>query len=92
MNLHLPSLEEIRSVVREELTQALQALQDSGAPLLTVREAANQLGVSERTIKRRIATGELPVVRVGRSVRIDRTALRPSTLTVASLAREILVQ
>lgn len=38
--------------------------------LLTVRQAADQLSLSERTIRRMIDTDELPVVRVGRSIRI----------------------
>jgi excisionase family DNA binding protein len=38
--------------------------------LLSVRDAADALSVSERTVRRMIATGELSVVRLGRSVRI----------------------
>ncbi|MGZ0174306.1 MAG: helix-turn-helix domain-containing protein [Planctomycetales bacterium] len=38
-------------------------------PLLTVREAADVLRVSERTLWSLTSSGELPAVRVGRSVR-----------------------
>ena len=38
--------------------------------LLTVREVAALFQVSEKTIRRLIAVGDLPVVRLGRSVRI----------------------
>jgi excisionase family DNA binding protein len=39
--------------------------------LLTVREAATRLGVSEAAIRRWVTTGRLRGVRVGRAVRID---------------------
>lgn len=47
-----------------------------GVPdLLTVREVARLLLVSERTIARAIRRGELPALRVGRTTRIDRGEL-----------------
>ncbi|MBX3356337.1 MAG: helix-turn-helix domain-containing protein [Phycisphaeraceae bacterium] len=39
--------------------------------LLTYRQAAKVLGVTERTIWSLVNRGALPVVRFGRSVRID---------------------
>jgi excisionase family DNA binding protein len=39
--------------------------------LLTVREAATRLGVSEAAIRRWVTTGRLRGVRVGRALRID---------------------
>jgi excisionase family DNA binding protein len=44
-------------------------------PLLTVRDAAARLNVSTKTIRRRIVDGDIAVVRIGRSVRIDQRAL-----------------
>lgn len=41
---------------------------------LTTVEAAHRLGISERTVRRRIADGTIPVVRLGRLVRIPATA------------------
>lgn len=42
---------------------------------LTTAEAAEELQLSARTINRLIASGKLPAVRIGRTVRIERTAL-----------------
>lgn len=44
-------------------------------PLLTAREAADVLRISERTLWTLKETGEIPFVRVGRSVRYDQTDL-----------------
>ena len=44
--------------------------------LLTIREAAEQLRVSTRTVHRLIHAGELPTVPVRRSLRIRRDDLR----------------
>ncbi|HMN96930.1 MAG TPA: helix-turn-helix domain-containing protein [Phycisphaerales bacterium] len=46
------------------------------SPLLTYREAAKVLGVTERTVWTLVAGGVLPAVRFGRSVRIDPADLR----------------
>lgn len=45
-------------------------------PLLTYRQAARVLGVTERTVWSLVHDGALPVVRFGRSVRIDPADLR----------------
>lgn len=62
-------LDELRRV-RVELA-ALRA--DHEAELVSPTEAARRLGVSVRSIQRRIRAGELPSVRVGgsRRVRLD---------------------
>jgi len=39
--------------------------------LLTVRQVAAYLSVSERTVRRLIATGQLRCIRIGRLTRID---------------------
>ncbi len=46
------------------------------APLLTIAQVAKILGVSERTVRRLIETGALPVVRIRGAVRIDPAALK----------------
>jgi excisionase family DNA binding protein len=52
-------------------------------------EAAARLGVSLRTVRRRIADGSLPSVRIGRSVRIPAVALDlPAARPVPGAARE----
>jgi excisionase family DNA binding protein len=44
--------------------------------LLTVEQVADMLGVSASTVRRMIARGELPVIRIGlRSLRIHRQAI-----------------
>lgn len=43
--------------------------------LLNTHESAEQLAVSERTVRRLIARGDLPAVRVGRTVRVSQDAL-----------------
>jgi excisionase family DNA binding protein len=50
-----------------------------GHAYLTVAEAACLLRVSEKTIRRLIACGDLPVCRVGRSVRISAKILAALT-------------
>jgi len=45
-------------------------------PLLTYRQAAEILGVTDRTIWTLVDQGKLPAVRFGRSVRIDPDDLR----------------
>jgi excisionase family DNA binding protein len=50
---------------RTRMTQAIEKRH------LTLREAADWYGVSERTLRRRIAEGKLPAFRVGpRSIRV----------------------
>lgn len=43
---------------------------DVSEPLMTVKEVARGMNASEKTIHRRIASGELPVIRDGRMIRI----------------------
>lgn len=44
--------------------------------LLTIREVAERLHVSGRTIHRLLANGDLTVIRIGRAVRISEAALK----------------
>lgn len=48
-----------------------QARPGGRARLLTKSEAAAQIGVSDRSLQRHIAAGDIAVVRIGRMVRID---------------------
>jgi excisionase family DNA binding protein len=48
---------------------------DDASALLTIPRAATRLGVSPRTIRREVAAGRLPVVRIRSTVRIAATAL-----------------
>lgn len=47
-------------------------------PYRTAAEAASELGVSLRTVRRWVADGRLPAIRVGRSVRIPQDAYSPT--------------
>lgn len=44
---------------------------------LTVAVVARRLNLSERTLYRAIRRGEIPHIRVGRSIRIPESALEP---------------
>jgi excisionase family DNA binding protein len=48
-------------------------------PYRTAAEAASELGVSLRTVRRWVADGRLLAIRVGRSVRIPVDAYRPAS-------------
>lgn len=61
-----PVMAELRAI-RAEL-EALRA--DHQAEVVTEREAARRLGLSLRTVQRRVATGELASVKVGASRRV----------------------
>ncbi len=50
--------------------------------LLTVKEVAHLENTCERTIRRRVASGELPTIRYGRQLRI-----RPRDLQIYRLRR-----
>ena len=46
-----------------------------GKPLLTAEQVASRLQLSLRTVRRWIAAGDLPVLRLGRAVRISEADL-----------------
>jgi excisionase family DNA binding protein len=46
----------------------------AGEALLTVHEVAEKWQISQRTVRRMIADGRLPVIRLGRAVRIRANA------------------
>lgn len=54
--------------------------------LLTVQETATLLEVSEGTVRRHVAAGRLPAVRVGRLIRIRREAVERFIEPTASAA------
>ena len=59
------------------------------AAYLSAAEAAVRLGLSLRTVRRRIADGSLPTVRIGRAVRIPAAALAlPAAVPSGAAARE----
>jgi excisionase family DNA binding protein len=54
--------------------------------LMTIQEAARELRVSAITVRRHVAAGRLPAVRVGRSIRIDRRQIERFAAPVADSA------
>ena len=70
-----PLAAEVRLLAREvaELRRALPA------PLGSIEQAAQLTGVSERTLRRKIKSREIPSRKIGRRVLIDLAALRPMT-------------
>lgn len=50
--------------------------------LLTIKEVASALRVSTVTVRRYVAAGTLPAVRVGRAIRIDRQAVESFAVPV----------
>ena len=57
----------------------------SNAAYLTAAEAAARLGISLRTVRRRIADGSLPSARIGRAVRIPAAAIELPAAAPAGL-------
>jgi excisionase family DNA binding protein len=56
--------------------------------LLTIDEAAKMLRISSVSVRRYVAAGRLPAVRVGRSVRIDKDAVEQFVTPIASAAAD----
>ena len=77
--------EQLEDLVERAVSKALARAPTERKPV-TVPEAARELGVSTRTLRRRIKAGEMPVVRVGRAVRVDLAELRRSQEETATVA------
>jgi excisionase family DNA binding protein len=58
---------------------------------LTAAQAAVRLGISLRTVRRRIADGSLPSVKIGGAVRVSVSALEPPERGPGAAAREAAV-
>ena len=76
------SPEQLEELVRravEPLRAEVASLRAALPPpaLVTLEEAARLAGVSPATMRRRVKAGEVPAIRVGRSVRIDPAVVRP---------------
>lgn len=53
---------------------------------LSIEQAAARLGISERTVRRRVKDGSLPATRVGARVLVQVGAVLPSSDQVVSIA------
>lgn len=79
-----PVRSELRAL-RDDLAELRRVIPP---PLRTVEEAAEALGVSISTVRRGVRDGTIPARRIGRSVRIDMSTLRPKgPEEIARLAR-----
>ncbi len=58
---------------RREAVEAIPESKDKA--VLTIAEVAERLRISPRTVRRQIASGALCAVKIGRSVRIPRSAV-----------------
>jgi excisionase family DNA binding protein len=67
--------EQLEALIERAIALALARAPVERRPV-TVPEAARDLGISTRTLRRRIKAGEIPIVRVGRAVRVDLAELR----------------
>lgn len=63
----------------DTLTKMVQRIGSTQGPeYYTVDQAAEVMKVSPRTLRRKIASGELPVKRIGSSPRIHRSDISPA--------------
>jgi excisionase family DNA binding protein len=85
------SVADLRREVMYLLTAMARGENRLPSPLANVQQAAAVLGCSVPTIRRKVKAGEIPSMRIGRSVRIDLTKLRAlSGAEVSDLARRAL--
>lgn len=78
--LELPT--KFESLTREvaSLRAEVSTMRSALPPLLLpIPDAADALGISVSTLRRRIRLGEVPVNHFGRTVRVDLAAFRPSS-------------
>lgn len=76
MGATIPTLDEIRAAVREELARAVADLRrDHPEEMLTMAEYGRRMGVSSRTVQRWVQAGEVRSVAVGRTRRIPASAV-----------------
>jgi len=80
LEAHLESLEKIQSAL-EEFEETISGAaphrsQERGAlQLLSVHEVCQQLGMGKSWVYRRLGSGEIPSVKLGRSIKIRRDDL-----------------
>jgi excisionase family DNA binding protein len=60
----------------QPINKAAERFALSADPLLSASDVANEWQISLRTVRRWIADGRLPVVRLGRSVRVRRSVMQ----------------
>jgi excisionase family DNA binding protein len=71
------SPEALESLIERGVERAMSRHSAANEPMLTIKQAAHRLNVSEKTISRRIKDGALASKKVGSATRIPAEALRP---------------
>lgn len=93
MSAEIATVEDVRSIVREEVRAALRELVPVSQPPLSKAQAAKFLGVSVKTITRRIKSGEIRLhKKTGRRVLVDAASLHPEPAPIARLAHSALAR
>jgi excisionase family DNA binding protein len=90
--LAIPTIEEIRSVVREELRAAVREL--TGSPLATAEfttdQAAEMLGIHPKTLRAWAGEGRIIGTKHGRSWRFTAAQVEAARHPSAALAEDVL--
>lgn len=79
------SPENLESLVERAVERARSRHSAANEPMLTIKQAADRLNVSEKTVSRRIKDGALPSMMEGKATRIPSEALRPPTESEVSV-------
>ena len=73
---NLPAWVNERHIEASKGTQHQEATRPDGAEeFLTVAEAAAELRIAQRTVRRHLAEGRIPHIRVGKQIRIHKASL-----------------
>lgn len=64
------------ATLKDQILKLLDVNPSAGSPVLSVEEAAKELGIGRNTAYRLVQTGELPSVRMGRRILVPKAALR----------------
>jgi excisionase family DNA binding protein len=79
------SPEDLESLVERAVERAMSRHSAANEPMLTTKQAAIRLNVSEKTVSRRMKDGSLASLKVGTATRIPVEALRPPTESEVSV-------
>jgi excisionase family DNA binding protein len=70
-----------------EVKALLQGVQASLPPtLVTITDAAQRLGLTNRTVRRMLAAKKLRSIRIGETVRVDLSSIQAALKTIAALS------
>lgn len=94
MAAEIATVDDVRAIVREEVRAALRDLAPANPKPASMAEAARELKISERTLRRRIKAGEIPLVPTGKGRRkvVDMARMRATDVTIARLAHRALTR